>query len=70
MIQTVASAASQEGSGVRARWVELPDCASSQYLTLPMIALRDDLSNALIATCKSWKGVYTTPAPVPIDDKT
>tara|TARA_B110000285_G_C14948286_1_gene525431 strand:- start:530 stop:649 length:120 start_codon:yes stop_codon:yes gene_type:complete len=27
-----------------------------------MIALKDDLSNAIIANCKSWKGVYTTPA--------
>ena len=68
--QSTANAAAQEGSGVRARWVELPDCKSSQHLALPDIALREDLSNAIIATCKSWKGVYTTPTAPAIDTST
>jgi len=33
-----------------------------------MIALKDDLSNAIIANCKSWKGVYTTPTPAAADN--
>ena len=63
--QGLAQAAAREGSGVRARWIELPDCP---YGGLPanQIALRTDLSNAIIATCKSWAGpnsVAPTPPP-------
>jgi len=32
--------------------------------------LNVDLSNAIIATCKSWKGVYTAPTPAAIDTST
>ena len=59
--------AAQEGSGVRARWVELPDCPSAATLALPNIALRADLSNAIIATCKVWRGIYAAPVPTPAD---
>jgi len=45
-------------SGVRARWVELPDCVGATG-TDNSVPLRDDLSNAVIATCKGKKaGVY------------
>ena len=45
--------AARLGSGVRARWVELPDCgAGPQDATKGQYALNDDLSNAIIATCK------------------
>ena len=67
MIQTAAYAAAQEGSGVRARWIELPDCKSAATLSLPDIALKEDLSNAIIATCKVFRGIYVTPAPTPAD---
>ena len=67
MIQIASNAAAQEGSGVRARWVELPDCKSASTLSLPDIALNADLSNAIIATCKVFRGVYTTPTPTPPD---
>ena len=53
--QGLAQAAARNGSGVRARWIELPDCAYGA-LPQPEIALRTDLSNAIVATCKSWKG--------------
>ena len=43
--------AAKEGSGVRAKWIELPDCPVG--LGKEDIALADDLSNAIIATCKS-----------------
>ena len=46
--------AAQEGSGVRARWVELPDCNNESGLEAGTVALKDDLSNAIIATCKSY----------------
>jgi len=53
MGSSFAQAASKEGSGVRARWVELPDCVgTSADATVPLL---DDLSNALIATCKGKK---------------
>ena len=51
--QGLAQAAAAVGSGVRARWIELPDCPYGG-LTSEQIALRTDLSNAIIATCKSW----------------
>ena len=43
--------AAKEGSGVRARWIELPDCGVN--VTAADVPLKDDLSNAIIATCKS-----------------
>ena len=60
-------AAAQSGSGVRARWIELPDCKSAATLSLPDIELKADLSNAIIATCKVFKGIYPAPVPVPAD---
>lgn len=62
--QALAQAAAAEGSGVRARWIELPDCP---YGNLPanQIALRTDLSNAIIATCKSWAGKNSVAPVVP-----
>jgi hypothetical protein len=50
----------QEGSGVRARWVELPDCPNNGPLPSGTIVLMPDLSNAIIAPCKH----YTWTAPV------
>jgi len=54
----------QEGSGVRARWVELPDCGNNGPLASGTIALMPDLSNAIIATCKHYTWVQP-PAPPP-----
>jgi hypothetical protein len=68
-VQITSRAASQSGSGVRARWVELPDCMRFCNFLDPVygkanvpaedgqpaglyIPLRDDLANAIIATCK------------------
>jgi hypothetical protein len=51
---SVAQAASKTHSGVRARWVELPDCDNTGPLEAGDIALKSDLSNAIIATCKSY----------------
>lgn len=66
-------AAAKAGSGVRARWVELPDCfqkwcnfidsstgapwatAVDGQPTGVYEPLRDDLANAIIATCKGRK---------------
>jgi hypothetical protein len=62
-------AAAKSGSGVRARWIELPDCskwcnhldqttgkavspAGTGQPAGEYIPLRDDLANAIIATCK------------------
>jgi hypothetical protein len=62
-------AAAKSGSGVRARWIELPNCSkwngfldvTTGKAAAPAIAgqpteeyipLRDDLANAIIATCK------------------
>jgi hypothetical protein len=67
LIQITSNAAAQEGSGVRARWIELPDCKSAAVLTLPDIELKRDLSNAIIATCKVFKGIYAAPVPVAAD---
>ena len=50
----VAQAAAQVDSGVRHRWVELPNCDSTGPLTAGDVALKEDLSNAVIATCKSY----------------
>jgi hypothetical protein len=66
-LQVTAKAAAKSGSGVRARWVELPDCKSAATLSLPDIALKADLSNAIIATCKVFRGIYVTPPPPPPD---
>jgi len=53
-----AQAASRSGSGVRARWIELPDC-TGQAGADTTIPLKDDLSNAIIATCKGKRaGTY------------
>ena len=55
-------AAAKEGSGVRARWIELPDCGATGKLdlTVPIfdqeiIPLAKDLHNASIATCKAYR---------------
>ena len=50
----LAQAASRKQSGVRARWVELPDCVGATG-TDNSVPLRDDLSNAVVATCKGKK---------------
>ena len=83
-VQVTASAAAQAESGVRARWVELPDCrhwcnhldddgkpndpaGDGQPGTI-YIPLRDDLANAIIATCKGPEPGYGADAcvdPVP-----
>lgn len=49
-VMSAANAEAQEGSGVRARWVELPLCGFAAGNS--SIPLEDDLSNATIATCK------------------
>jgi len=57
-IVAFAQAASRSGSGVRARWIELPDC-TGQAGADTTIPLKDDLSNAIIATCKGKRaGTY------------
>ncbi len=64
--ETFAMTAARLGSGVRARWVELPDCpAGKPNATAGEYALADDLSNAIIATCKveraaGWKAPNAT----------
>jgi hypothetical protein len=62
--RTYAMLTAQEGSGVRARWVELPDCGNNGPLASGTIALMPDLSNAIIATCKHYTWVQP-PAPPP-----
>ena len=85
-IQTVANAAAQSNSGVRAQWTELPDCSrwcnfldaatGKPNLDAPLdgqpagdfIPLRDDLANAIIATCKGPEpapGPTAWPPPTP-----
>lgn len=57
-----ALAAAREGSGVRARWIELPDCGITGKLDLTrpifdqeIVPLdMHDLHNASIATCKAY----------------
>jgi hypothetical protein len=69
-IQVASTSAAKAESGVRARWVELPDCrhwcnfldaaTCKPNIDTPLddqpsgdyIPLRDDLANAIIATCK------------------
>ena len=58
-VQATAEIAAREGSGVRARWVELPDCSIIKYSKATagdgtLIPLEADLSNAIIATCKHY----------------
>ena len=73
-IQTVANSAAGSRSGVRARWTELPDCRHwCNHLDVDgapndpagdgqpgsiYIPLRDDLANAIIATCKGAEPTY------------
>ena len=64
-VQATAELASREGSGVRARWVELPDCSTQRWGNYTagdgsFIPLKEDLSNAIIATCKHFN--WTTGA--------
>lgn len=49
-------------TGAKAKWVELPNCS---YGTLGQddVPLKDDLSNAIIATCKAYNPTATAPAP-------
>lgn len=47
---SVANAAAQKDSGVRARWVELPNCDAGVNDSNPLDA---DLHNASKATCKT-----------------
>merc|ERR1711934_1109160 len=57
-----ALAAAREGSGVRARWIELPDCGITGKLDLTRPIFEQeiipldmhDLHNAAIATCKAY----------------
>jgi len=80
-------AAASSQSGVRARWVELPDCmnwcnhldeetgkavdpAGDGQPAGLYIPLRDDLANAIIATCKGPQpgtGAEACPANEPIE---
>jgi hypothetical protein len=73
-VQVTSRAAAQTESGVRARWVELPDCRHwCNHLDVDgkpndpagdgqpgsiYIPLRDDLANAIIATCKGPEPGY------------
>lgn len=65
--RTYAMLTAQEGSGVRAKWVELPDCPNNGPLPSGTIVLMPDLSNAIIATCKHYTWVQP-PAPPPAPD--
>ena len=66
--QSTGMAAAKAGSGVRAKWIELPDCSTWLYKldiygkpiagAADYIPLRDDLSNAIIATCKGPEPVH------------
>lgn len=77
-VSSSAAAAAKAGSGVRARWIELPDCQdqvaydgddsidpaiSGKQENIPLLP---DLSNAIIATCKGPHVARTTPVNVPI----
>lgn len=73
-VQVTAAAAAHSQSGVRAKWVELPDCRhwcnhldDDGKANDPVgdgqpgkiyIPLRDDLANAIIATCKGPEPTY------------
>ena len=61
--RVVGLSAAQEGSGVRARWVELPMCDT--HLSAGDIPLYDDLSNASIATCKGYRPHLNSTRPDP-----
>merc|ERR1711990_940261 len=64
--RTYAMLTAQAGSGVRARWVELPDCPNNGPLPSGTIVLMPDLSNAIIATCKHYTWVApVAPPPAP-----
>jgi hypothetical protein len=69
-----AQAAAKSGSGVRAKWIELPNCQTFvecdtggpvEYSAVhgEVIPLAADLSNAIIATCKG----PTVAEPCPVD---
>lgn len=70
-----AQAAARAGSGVRARWIELPNCQNfikpdsgdvfDEAQWGEVIPLEWDLSNAIIATCKGPHQGVVTPAPAP-----
>ena len=77
-VSSSAAAAARAGSGVRARWVELPDCQdqvpfdsgdapdvsiSGKAENIPLLP---DLSNAIIATCKGSYAPRATPIAVPV----
>ena len=66
-VQATAEISAREGSGVRARWVELPDCSQIKWANTSagdgtLIPLNADLSNAIIATCKHFNWTTGTPA--------
>lgn len=78
LLQISAAAAAKAGSGVRAKWIELPDCQDhvawddaqgkfdpSLAGTQETIPLKADLSNAIIATCKGPHAPRMTPQPQP-----
>jgi hypothetical protein len=66
--QSTSMAAARAGSGVRAQWIELPDCSTWLYKldiygkpitgASEYIPLRDDLANSIIATCKGAEPVH------------
>ena len=66
--QSTSMAAARAGSGVRAQWIELPDCSQWLYKldiygkpiagAADYIPLRDDLANSIIATCKGAEPVH------------
>jgi hypothetical protein len=74
-VQVTSRAAASTSSGVRAKWVELPDCrhwcnhldddgkpadppADGAPAAKLYIPLRDDLANAIIATCKGAEPAF------------
>ena len=72
--QTTAASAAQAGSGVRAKWIELPNCQSfvvdGPTMTFDtsrgeVIPLAEDLSNAIIATCKGPAVAHDPQPPAP-----
>ena len=73
-VNSFARAAAKSGSGVRARWIELPDCQQMvnwdsgddtfQAKYGEVIPLKADLSNAIIATCKGPHVAQNSPVPV------
>ena len=61
-VQVASLAAAKAGSGVRAKWVELPDCPAGKAAP-DMVPLEADLANASIATCKAFDKNAKAPAP-------